>query len=527
MKRHFQAAFIACVTLISCGCSQSGITEDPQTETITEAETMTVSDTEASAVTEPQTETIAEAETMTVSDTEASAVTEPQTDSYIDDNELITEYGKERISEICEEHPDCYTGLFDFDKDSVPELYIVPPSDCETLSQCDVYNIASGEMIGSFTGYPSGGTTYLSHGDGCIYVHTFCEKPNTSRYEAVTKLTFADGKLSESSYIGSSAEADENGIFRYSYYKDGEASNKEAFQSKIYTTYTLDEVSVCSSDTNDITTDTAELYNDYISAKNAFGYTEEAGFRSFFIYRDFDGDGTYEAFAQKNLPNDSAIYFVKDRNVTKLHDDYPALHVYSINGLCIIQMLSNGMPCLSYGVLDGEPYESELSRIGMYPERWEYKTGVITVTNSAYDTTGTLGNRYAYGAHSFKPYWFYGEYDETENRTVYHEYGGSPITRDELENIDGYAEIFAEIDSIEGSIIKEIYRRGNGIVNINYMSPEGVPDVYTNHFVTILANEDLTRPTVISERTKVIDKEYDEFGIYLPALNDEIAVYPE
>ena len=502
MKRHFQAAFIACVTLISCGCSQSGITEDPQTETI------------------------AEAETMTVSDTEASAVTEPQTDSYIDDNGLITGYGKERISEICEKHPDCYTGLFDFDKDSVPELYIVPPSDCETLSQCDVYNIASGEMIGSFMGYPSGGTTYLSHGDGCIYVHTFCEKPNTSRYEAVTKLTLKDGKLSESSYIGSSAEADENGIFRYSYYKDGEASNKEAFQSEIYTTYTLDEVSVCSSDTNDIMADTAELYNDYISEKNAFGYTEEDGFRSFFIYRDFDGDGTYEAFAQ-NGSDDPAVYFVKDKKSVMIHENYPVLQVYMIDDLCIIQMLSNGMPCLIYGVSDGEPYESELSRIGMYPERWEYKTGVITVTNSAYDTTGIPENRYAYGAHSFKPYWFYGEYDEAKKRTVYHEYGGSPITREELENIDGYAEIFTETDSIEGSIIKEIYRRGNGIVNINYMSPEGVPDVYTNHFVTILANEDLTRPTVISERTKLIDKEYDEFGIYLAALNDEIAVYPE
>lgn len=503
MKRHFQAVFIALVTLMSCGCSQSDIPENTQTETVTVSE--------AAAVPETQT----------------SAVTEQQADPYIDDNGLITEYGKERISEICTEYPDCYTGLFDFDKDGVPELYIVPPPACEALSQCDVYNIASGDMIGSFTGYPNGGTTYLSHGGGCIYVHTFCEKPNTSRYEAVTRLTFADGKLSESSYIGSSAEADENGIFRYSYYKDGEASDKETFRSEIYTTYTLDEVSVCSSDTNDITADTAELYNNYISEKNAFGYTEDADSRSFFIYRDFDGDGTYEAFAQKNSPNDSAVYFVKDRNVTKLHDDYPAMHVYSINGLCIIQMLSNGMPCLIYGVSDGKPYESELSRIGMYPERWEYKTGVITVTNSAYDTTGIPENRYAYGAHSFKPYWFFGKYDEAENRTVYHEYGGTPITRKKLESIDGYAGIFAEIDSIEGSVIKEIYRRENGTVNINYTSPEGSPGVYDNHFVTVLANDDLTCPAVISEKTEVIDKVYDEFGIYLPALDEDIAVYPE
>lgn len=501
MKRHFQAAFIACVTLISCGCSQSGITEDTQTETI------------------------AEAETVTVSDTEASAVTEPQTDSYIDDNELITEYGKERISEICAEYPDSYTGLFDFDRDGIPELYIVPSPDGNAIQQCSIYDIASGENIGSFTGYHENGTTFFSYGNNCVYVHTFCEIPNISRYEEVTKLTFNDGKLTGSPYLKLSAEADKNRFLKCSYFKDGESSDKEAYDARMLNIYRHDEISVCNLDINDINADIVSIYNGYITEKNAFGYTEDSD-SSFFIYRDFDGDGTYEAFAQ-NGPDDNAVYFVKDKKSVMIHENYPVLQVYMIDDLCIMQMLTNGMPCIIYGVSDGEPYESELSGIGIYPERWEHKTGVLTVTNSAYDTTGTLDNRYAYGAHSFKPYWFYGEYDETENRTVYHEYGGSPITRDELENIDGYAEIFKEIDSIEGSIIKEIYRRGNGIVNINYMSPEGVPDVYTNHFVTILANADLTRPTVISEKSKVIDKEYDEFGIYLTALNEEMAVYPE
>lgn len=501
MKRHFQAAFIALVTLMSCGCSQSDIPENSQTETV------------------------AETETMAVSETQTSAVTESQADSYIDDDGFITDHGKERISEICAEYPDSYTGLFDFDRDGIPELYLVPSPDGNTIPQCSIYDIASGESIGNFTGYPQNGTTFFSYGNDCAYVHTFCEIPNISRYEEVTKLTFNDGKLSASPYLKLSGEADKNGFMKYSYFKDNELSDKETYDARMLNIYTRDEISVCNLDVSDINADTVSIYNDYISEKNTFGYTEDSD-SSFFIYRDFDGDGTYEAFAQ-NGPDNHAVYFVKDKKSVMIHENYPVLQVYMIDDLCIMQMLTNGMPCIIYGVSDGEPYESELSGIGIYPERWEHKTGVLTVTNSAYDTTGTLDNRYAYGAHSFKPYWFYGEYDETENRTVYHEYGGSPITRDELENIDGYAEIFKEIDSIEGSIIKEIYRRGNGIVNINYMSPEGVPDVYTNHFVTILANEDLTRPTVISERTKVIDKEYDEFGIYLTALNDEIAVYPE
>jgi len=501
MKRHFQAAFIALVTLISCGCSQSDIPENSQTETV------------------------AETETETVSETQASAVTEPQTDSYIDDNGLITEYGKERILEICAEYPDSYTGLFDFDRDGIPELYLVPSPDGNAISQCSIYNIESGEGIGNFIGYPQNGTTFFSYGDDCVYVHTFCEIPNISRYEEVTKLTFNDGKLSASPYLKLSGEADENGFLKCSYFKGSELSDKEAYGSRMLNIYTRDEISVCNLDVNDINADTVSIYNDYIAEKNAFGYTEDSDF-SFFIYRDFDGDGTYEAFAQ-NGSDDRAVYFVKDKKSVKIQDDYSVLQVYMIDDLCIMQMLTNGMPCIIYGVSDGEPYESELSGIGIYPERWEHKTGVLTVTNSAYDTAGTLDSRYAYGAHSFKPYWFYGEFDEAENRTVYHEYGGTPITREELEEIDGYAEFFADTDSIEGSIIKEIYRRGNGIVNINYMSPEDVPDVYNNQYVTILANEDLTRPTVISEKSKVIDKEYDEFGIYLPALNDEIAVYPE
>jgi hypothetical protein len=239
----------------------------------------------------------------------------------------------------------------------------------------------------------------------------------------------------------------------------------------------------------------------------------------FWEYGDFDKDGAFEAFAftgeiKEYVGTNGSFFLVNSNGLNEIEreifgvevstvtfDDHTfAVMVYhSMNGLCRI-----------LGVDGEEIYEPPISFVGQ--DFTITENGDITLIHSLYDAF-IMGDS-TYGAHTWKPYYFY--YDNG-----FHEYGGSQIPLEELltyENADTYVE---EIKKLNGSI-QNILKRENGIININYQVPE--PDVdylKWNYYYTLKLSDD-GKVTHITDNPD--NPEWDS-GVYLPALVPEISVY--
>ena len=283
----------------------------------------------------------------------------PQT-AYVDENGLITQEGMERIAVIAEEQdtPSSadYTGLFDFDRDGVPEVYFVRHNAGQGLMPVDVFSLDGAEM-GSFEGYCRDGFCRLSYGEdseNCVYVHNSYEHFEHIKHDSVYRLTIENGRIDSEQYLLSSGAAGDNfPLLNFSYKIDGEETSEE----------------------------------DYFTAYNRWLWDSA----------DY-------------MTREAETYFLKDGKLTEF-DKYTfggAIDCTRYGGLFMINGFGNSNTCAIYGVSEGAPYEHETSYCGMF-----IRTSPSLGFNIVYKENGIFAlYRSAYnsvvegGSHTWTPYPF-------------------------------------------------------------------------------------------------------------------------
>lgn len=368
--------------------------------------------------------------------------------SYVDENGLLTDSGKHRISELFD---NAYTGLFDFDGDGVPEIYTVPEKNTEKPVTCSLFRLETGEIIGEFYGCAD---SRLSRGDGCVYVHNFIETSD-SRYEDVQKIVMSDDGLSSARILANEAKT-ANGRLNNSYYIGGNMpADMESYTAEFVKWQTVGQSKFRIA--NEVCLPSADTYNEYIRLKESFSDNT-----SLFMFGDFDGNCSYEAFVQKS---GEALCFLSGDTVTEIENAEYINIAYPLDKICVFQ--SEKAPALIFTVKNGQPVETELSKIGIDPKRSERFIGDYTIICSARDSSGTEIDRTIYGANTHKPYWFY--YDEKSKK--YAEYSVKKLSKNELSDLNGGSEIISKIIEENGTV-REIYLRNEKLITVNYTVPE-------------------------------------------------------
>ncbi len=115
--------------------------------------------------------------------------------------------------------------------------------------------------------------------------------------------------------------------------------------------------------------------------------------------------------------------------------------------------------------------------------------------------------------HTWKRYYLY--FDAATG--TFKEYGGIPVSIEELLKFKGASEIVEELDR-KAYIITDIFYRENGIININYS------DGKYNLNLTLNVLEDTVS---IAAPGSIENPDYDRGGIYKAAVFEDIATYPE
>jgi len=241
-----------------------------------------------------------------------------------------------------------------------------------------------------------------------------------------------------------------------------------------------------------------------------------------FEYGDYDGDGTFEAFAFVGEEPDEGdghageIWFVNAKGAVRLDEDRPygtwyagLIEIFTFGNRKFVKVEESyataGISSF-WSVRDGKPYKENISGHGGFLDQLDDIN--FTLEHSALDAVyidGMLMGR------TWKRYWFY--WDETSES--FREYGGLEISEAQLRKCEGAAEILDEITA-NGCRIGDILYRANGTINVNYTT--GAEQNESNSYTTLLL--DGTKVTV--------DDIYENVGgFYLPALAPGIAVYPD
>lgn len=248
-------------------------------------------------------------------------------------------------------------------------------------------------------------------------------------------------------------------------------------------------------------------------------------------YDDFDGDGQDEMFAITGQKSTGNVWFVSNSTCEKLQYNYSnaspsatdKFKVIDINGkkyFNYFEIYGNGQT-VTIVCFIGKSNKITAKQFNGYMSGDE---NGLYVTNSVYDcqiskNDFNAGN-YSGGMRSWKNYWYY--YDETADD--FKEYGGTEITKEQFCQFDGAEDILNLVT--EGYIYNILYR-ANGIININILEESGLfkeNDAY--NCTNILVGYD-------DGSVWVIEDENDDYspnihsGFYLPALDEDIAVYPE
>ena len=253
---------------------------------------------------------------------------------------------------------------------------------------------------------------------------------------------------------------------------------------------------------------------------------------------DYDGDGDTEGFIYVGSgPDDEfgwcegMVYFVTGEKCEKVFEGtlaeldgnvFKIIDAVDRKFLLFDEAYVTALVTYVYYV-DGENLlESNISRFGDINSDTDLQN--IKMAFSTYDGFCNYEKGKESSAewtgHTWKPYYFYYDKDKKD----FMEYGGSEITREELQDIVGF-DLASEIEA-EGYQIDKILRRKNGIVNVNYSKQEelenGTIDVtYKN--VTFDENEGAFADVWDSGEKTWQNSDFG--GIYMNALNPEMAVY--
>lgn len=204
------------------------------------------------------------------------------------------------------------------------------------------------------------------------------------------------------------------------------------------------------------------------------------------LYTDFDNDGVHECFffigEPVNMEYESGygnVFFVNSENITQLCDTryigvledgemFWTMKYGNLEFVVYDEVYATDRVSYVYSIKNSDLVVSVISGLGdVQPKKG---TDYVSIIHSEYDAIytrepGLTGEEVWFG-HTWKEYYFY--YDEESED--FREYGGSNITENELDKICGF-ELSDEIKG-EDYEIGDIFRRANGIVNVNYFRKE-------------------------------------------------------
>lgn len=497
MKKNLALLLSAFFMADACAAptSQSGeISDSPPASVTAETDAVDTSVSE-SDVTEPSL-TVSETEQTTREETSAEEKTEPAeaqpAQKYIDENGLLNDAAKERIDAILTENEtgtcSVYPGLFDFDRDGVPELYLVFHNGGQGYMPIAVYTL-DGDRFGEFVGYCRDGFCRFSYGDDCVYVHNKYEHSMHTSCELVTRLTVEDGVLSAEDILHKDGNVgDSFPLKNYTYFVNGESAEKEAYYGAYwdwnfddpggkYVFREANEFSLCtydlldsgSIDDSERTETVVSLYNQYVAGKNAA--TERFGYEpSVFAFDDYDRDGSFEAFVAPKFDNGShsdIIYFWKNGAFTEIPstescvcEDYTR-----IGDLFVAQPAGNGSYCAIYGVRDGEFYKHKNSSGNGY--------GMLIRPGGYFPFEGYVNGEFVLYDSTFEPYHMHKPYFFTY---PCEEIVAEPVTEADFSDREDVLavldELKAELSAYpENAEIVGMYLRGGEYLHVNYTEP--------------------------------------------------------
>ena len=195
---------------------------------------------------------------------------------------------------------------------------------------------------------------------------------------------------------------------------------------------------------------------------------------------DFDGDGKDEAFVivggeidEDWAACDGTLWFVTEDGCEMVHGAYMdvyndrIIHCYSEDDRTFVVVNDNyttSSVSNIYYVEDGQVKESGVSGLGAFFNP-AYVDG-YGISVSAYDSYCEYEegkeDEALYSGHTWKVYYFYYDKDAGDFR----EYDGQPITEEELMGLTD--ENLLEEIRLAGYEVDDMYKRDNGMVNINY-----------------------------------------------------------
>ncbi len=443
--------------------------------------------------------TVTTTQTSVTASPESAESSEPPAEEsqfrYMDDIGMLTDEGIARISEVVRENlatnANNYLGLFDFDRDAVPEVYLVHHTGNQGLMPVEVFGL-DGNKLGGFEGYCRDGFCRLSYDDkGGVYVHNSYEHSDHLSFESLDRLVFAeDGTFVVENVVaeyGYNVDTKKFPLLEYHYYSGNTEITMEeylgAYKSTLWETFPhpehdwnielknreANEISICSPDfkmydIEDALVEIPLIYNDYINglklAEQTIGSEPMV-----YSYDDFNGDGICEAFVLSR-PSGNWYFYSGDKLVeAEISDAFGSEDFTRWGEYFIAQGLGNGTPCTIFGVKDGAPYTHELSGCGMMirtaPElgfyRMDNANNIFVLRKSLFDDW----------SHTWKPYLFH----MTENG--FEEIIGVPVTRDDFADRPDVQAAFDEITN-GGGTVTGAYERG-GYLNINYTITDFVP----------------------------------------------------
>lgn len=258
---------------------------------------------------------------------------------------------------------------------------------------------------------------------------------------------------------------------------------------------------------------------------------------------DYDKDGIKEAFVLTGevqeghfgLHYRAELWFVGGNEAYKIEEtksyktDVAITRFGGQDFLVLTEEYASETVVDLWGVRDAKPYQAPVSGRGGDFDRQSDTD--FSLTDSAYDASEDSGikNGKPYQmrlGHTRKRYYFY--WDEKEQR--FHEYGGLPVTEEQLLRCEGAKVILDEIKE-DGCQIDAIFYRGNHIIHINYSSAYVEDEMQSRSFHNATLRLQETEVQLLAMdgagyEKRLLDSS-NQFGVYAAAMIPEIAVYPE
>lgn len=531
---------IICITALLAGCGNAGTNEISDTaaaevtENVTNGETTSITDEseteESESETELQTETESETSVETEQKTEALPAeikTLTRDELGINEDGSLSEAFTGRIEELLRYNPSMsymvYPGLYDFDNDGIPEIFLIKHNGGQGPMPCDVYSASDLSLLGEFEGFCRDGFTHFNSVRGGTMIHNYYEHSNFLRHEDIYYASLLDGSFVNTLLYcrnGSSRDGE-----RYATIGVTENNNDEAVKSvtgfpgaNFWTDgYTLisyyDGYAFTSYATGaeyvEFAAAAVESYNNYIKYSQLAPHNENEDYYNLVLV----GDKNQMAFWQ-DYGSTALYFFGEDGEKTLLSDTTVYYNIYKLwDDIVVCQPFGNSARCDVYTVNDGKPeLIEEISGVGMFFDYSGLYNGCFEMIHSIYDAT-------TFGSHTFKKYQFYFTKDGIR------EYGSIVVPTEEFYSVygDAITDIEKQITNEEYEIYEVLYRYDDCfILNCRRQlysddPPQPVEGGYSQKYAVV-------KPMIGGTLSEII--EWDG-GRYLTALCPDIAVYPE